>query len=85
MHAEGKRPDGSKDIPDRLSSDEPSKPTMSPPVKPWERASASNAGASSSAQRVHQVSNGGGRPKVEIVELNDDSHEDASNGMDEHQ
>jgi len=75
MHAEGKRPDGIKDIPDKLSSDEPSKPTMAPPTKPWEKVNPSSPSAS--PNRLHQLGQPN-RSKVEIVQLNDENGDNGS-------
>ena len=79
MHAEGKRPEGIKDIPDKLSMDEPSKSTMTPPPKPWEKASVASPSphAEQTASRLYQLGEMG-RSKVEIVELNDDGSENGN-------
>jgi len=67
MQQEGKKPDGIKDIPDRLSSDEPSRPTLTPLPKPWEQQSipASNL----SAAQVFS-------PKVDIQEVHEENGEE---------
>jgi hypothetical protein len=75
LHAEGKRPDGIKDIPDKISSDEPSKPSMQAPPKPWEKSSAASSPATSFTPPPPFTlpGRGGYKPNstVEIVELDE--------------
>ena len=52
LQQEGKKPAGIKDIPDRLSSDAPSNPSLTPVQKPWEKVSSTSSFDQSSQSKV---------------------------------